>query len=81
MPRFEQEVRDLGEAAARRRVSASENDVAVFQDVADVALRTVFHAPALYRTPGMVPAYPLLVLAGGLPGLAVTGADAVGSAE
>jgi hypothetical protein len=46
-----------------------------------VALRTVFHAPALYRTHEIISAYPLSVLVDRLPILAFTWPDAVGSAE
>lgn len=41
--RFEEEVRDLGEAAARRRIGIAQDDIAVLEDVADVALLAILH--------------------------------------
>jgi hypothetical protein len=43
--RLEQEVRDLGEAAAGGGVGVAQDDVAILEDVADVALGVVFHMP------------------------------------
>jgi hypothetical protein len=43
--RLEQEVRDLGEAAAGGGVGVAQDDVAILEDVADVALRAVVHTP------------------------------------
>lgn len=42
--RLKQEVRDLGEAAARRGVGAAQDDVAILEDVANVAFLAVLHA-------------------------------------
>lgn len=41
---LEQEVRDLGKAAAGGGVGAFEDDVALLEDIADVAFRCVLHA-------------------------------------
>jgi hypothetical protein len=38
----------LGEAVACREIGANDFDVALSDDVADVALRTIFHTLSLY---------------------------------
>jgi hypothetical protein len=61
--RFEQEVRNLGEATSGRGVRALENDIlTLFENVADGSALAVFHTRSLYVARNVIsPAYPLLV--------------------
>ena len=45
--RFEQEIRDLGKAATSGGVGALEDDIALFENIADVAFLPEFHTQLL----------------------------------